>query len=116
MCVSPVCRSMLQFVCIAALFACVAVADDGPSLQKSASKFAGTKAGQRLEWCRDSFVKDLPGGRDPEATVGHTLRVMRGGAWSNSPGVCRSAHRDSHAPDFRDDDVGFRVAAVPSGK
>jgi formylglycine-generating enzyme required for sulfatase activity len=72
--------------------------------------------GNVWEWCRDRFVKQLPGGTDPEVSVGASLRAMRGGAWSNSAGVCRSAHRDGHAPDFRDDDLGFRVAAVPSSK
>jgi formylglycine-generating enzyme len=72
--------------------------------------------GNVWEWCRDGFVKQLPGGTDPEVSAGNSSRVMRGGAWSNSAGVCRSAHRDGHAPTFRDDDLGFRVAAVPSSK
>jgi formylglycine-generating enzyme required for sulfatase activity len=72
--------------------------------------------GNVWEWCRDCFATKLPGGTEPEVSAGDSRRVMRGGAWSNSAGTCRSAHRDGHAPDFQDDDLGFRVAAVPSSK
>jgi formylglycine-generating enzyme required for sulfatase activity len=37
-------------------------------------------------------------------------RALRGGSWNNSGHLCRSARRQRYAPDFRGDNVGFRVA------
>jgi formylglycine-generating enzyme required for sulfatase activity/serine/threonine protein kinase len=45
-----------------------------------------------------------------------THRALRGGSWNNSGHLCRSARRQKYAPDFRGDNVGFRVALdVPAG-
>ena len=38
------------------------------------------------------------------------LRSLRGGWWNNSGHLCRSSRRQKYAPDFRADNVGFRVA------
>ncbi|MFN9623944.1 MAG: formylglycine-generating enzyme family protein, partial [Cyanobacteriota bacterium] len=40
-------------------------------------------------------------------------KLLRGGSWFLDPGYCRSACRHSLSPDFRDDDVGFRVCCLP---
>jgi formylglycine-generating enzyme required for sulfatase activity len=37
-------------------------------------------------------------------------RVVRGGSWINVPKLLRAATRSSNTPDFRDYDLGFRVA------
>ena len=38
-------------------------------------------------------------------------RVVRGGSWGNSARYCRSAYRFAFVPDFRHEDLGFRLAA-----
>jgi formylglycine-generating enzyme required for sulfatase activity len=53
--------------------------------------------GNVWEWCADWYT---PG----------THRALRGGSWNNSGHLCRAARRQKHAPDFRADNVGFRVA------
>jgi formylglycine-generating enzyme required for sulfatase activity len=40
-------------------------------------------------------------------------RVFRGGGWSGGAAVCRSADRYWDAPEFRNFNLGFRVALVP---
>ncbi len=39
-------------------------------------------------------------------------RVLRGGSWNSSPWFLRSAVRNRLEPDFRDDNIGFRVARI----
>ena len=53
--------------------------------------------GHVWEWCADWYE---PGKQ----------RALRGGSWNNSGHLCRSASRQKYAPDFRADNVGFRVA------
>jgi hypothetical protein len=38
--------------------------------------------------------------------------VLRGGAWNNNPGNCRSAYRNNNDPANRNNNIGFRVAGV----
>ena len=38
-------------------------------------------------------------------------RVLRGGAWNDFPGDCRSAYRSGGNPDARDRGIGFRLSA-----
>ena len=59
--------------------------------------------GNVWEWCEDQF--------DPNGGPG---RVFRGGCWDDDAGYCRAALRDRHAPSSRIDDLGFRLARVPS--
>jgi formylglycine-generating enzyme required for sulfatase activity len=72
--------------------------------------------GNVWEWCRDRYAKTLPGGTDAEVSAGGSNRVLRGGCWNNTAWRCRSANRNSRTPGTRDDDLGFRLSAVPSGK
>lgn len=39
-----------------------------------------------------------------------SLRVLRGGSWFSDPRFLRAAYRGRDGPDYRDDDVGFRLA------
>jgi formylglycine-generating enzyme required for sulfatase activity len=41
-------------------------------------------------------------------------RVCRGGSWDFLAGRCRSAYRDFYAPGSSSDDLGLRLALVPS--
>lgn len=38
-----------------------------------------------------------------------TNRVVRGGGWYISAGGCRSAYRFDWQPQYRNDDLGFRL-------
>ena len=70
--------------------------------------------GNVREWVEDCYVNsynDAP--RDGSAVLGSadcSSRVLRGGSWSNNPGILRSAARNSDRPDGSDSNVGFRVA------
>ena len=67
--------------------------------------------GNVLEWCSDWSPAVLPGGSDPAGPRSGSVRVLRGGAWTNSPVYCRSAMtRDGVVPSGRYPILGFRVA------
>jgi formylglycine-generating enzyme required for sulfatase activity len=40
-------------------------------------------------------------------------RVLRGGSWYDDAGGCRVSNRSYSFPDYRYDDVGFRLAVSP---
>ena len=67
-------------------------------------------SGNVYEWCRDwkgsysSYAQTNPTG----ASSGSD-RVSRGGSWYNSPGRCRSSHRNFNAPENSFSDVGLRL-------
>ena len=68
--------------------------------------------GNVWERCRDWLQDKLPGGTDPEVTKGRSLRVVRGGSWSNGAVHCRAYYRYGSDPRDRSGNLGFRVAAV----
>lgn len=72
--------------------------------------------GNVWEWCRDGYGKQLSGGTDPGGATGGSLRVLRGGCWNFTARNCRSANRSYFDPAHRYANLGFRLAAVPSGK
>jgi len=43
-------------------------------------------------------------------------RVVRGGSWISSAGICRSALRSVRGPSLRGLDLGFRLVLSPSGQ
>ena len=76
--------------------------------------------GNVVEWCRDWYHLNLPGGRDPDlSNVKGTMngdgtysRSRRGSAWVDDGWVSRSAFRQRFEPERRYDHIGFRVAVV----
>ncbi|HLN31001.1 MAG TPA: SUMF1/EgtB/PvdO family nonheme iron enzyme [Gemmataceae bacterium] len=63
--------------------------------------------GNLWQWCRDWYVKELPGGVDPEVTVGAPDRVLRGECWWSVGGYCRSAVRPGSPRRFGSSSTGF---------
>lgn len=68
--------------------------------------------GNLWEWCRDWFQGVLPGGVDPETAPAGKARVIRGGGWNATSGLCRSGFRSGQVPEEGGHLLGFRVAAV----
>lgn len=67
-------------------------------------------SGNVWEWTRSRFVPypyDPADGREDDAAEGD--RVLRGGYFGSHGGGVRIARRHHRSPDFRDDNVGFRV-------
>jgi formylglycine-generating enzyme required for sulfatase activity len=63
------------------------------------------------EWCADAWHGDYegaPADGSAWAMEGATERVIRGGAWTEKAGECRSAARRGRAHDTRSDAIGFR--------
>jgi formylglycine-generating enzyme required for sulfatase activity len=71
--------------------------------------------GNVCEWCRDVYAEKLAGGTDPQGPSTGQYRVHRGGGRFVTAWGCRSASRSARDSRNRDDDLGFRIAAVPSG-
>jgi formylglycine-generating enzyme required for sulfatase activity len=67
------------------------------------------------EWCLDRWSAKLPGGTDPLVNSG-TEFVTRGGSWSDDGKDCRAASRNKVGDGVSDNNLGFRVVAVPPGK
>ena len=74
--------------------------------------------GNVWEWVEDCYHKSYDGAPKNEAqwldnTVGTCQsRVVRGGSWFSNAATARSAARYELDPDFRYDDIGFRVLCV----
>ena len=72
--------------------------------------------GNVAEWCSDWYGEKLSGGADPVGPEGGSDRVLRGGGYLDSPGLCRSASRHLSDPPYRADHLGFRVARSQSAQ
>lgn len=72
--------------------------------------------GNVYEWCQDYWHDNYEGApTDGSAWMeggNADRRVRRGGAWLTCPRNCRSAYRVSDTPEYRDDDIGFRVSCA----
>jgi formylglycine-generating enzyme required for sulfatase activity len=68
--------------------------------------------GNVWEWCSDWYADSYADAKnqDPAGPDSGTLRVLRGGGWSDTPLHCRSAFCDRDSPDYRSYRIGFRVA------
>lgn len=62
--------------------------------------------GNVRQWCLDQFFPD-PSSR----FAGQACRVIRGGAWCNSPVHARCSARDYRPESHRDDHIGIRIVA-----
>jgi formylglycine-generating enzyme required for sulfatase activity len=65
------------------------------------------------EWVADWYQTAYPSGTvtDPKGPASGSLRVLRGGSWSNGSGSgLRSARRPSYVPGHRNSSLGFRLA------
>lgn len=70
--------------------------------------------GNVWEWCADHWHETYNGaptdGSVWETTGDSTMRMLRGGSWYNAPSYFRSAKRLKMVPEYRYQDIGFRVA------
>jgi formylglycine-generating enzyme required for sulfatase activity len=81
--------------------------------------------GNAWEWCADHWHESYAGAPEDgrgwidevaSANQAQKSRLLRGGSWINSPGLCRSAYRGVNRPDDRFRDVGFRVCCLPQDR
>jgi formylglycine-generating enzyme required for sulfatase activity len=72
--------------------------------------------GNVWEWCADFYQEKLKGGSvsDPAGPANSAYRVRRGGSWVISAGLLRSSIRGRAEPDYRNYNLGFRIALVPA--
>ena len=74
--------------------------------------------GNVFEWCLDHWHDSYTGApADGSAWLSnageYSLRLLRGGSWSNFPRYCRSAYRNNDRPVIRSNGIGFRVCCLP---
>lgn len=76
--------------------------------------------GNVWEWVQDCFEDNYSQGQptDGSAHRGNdsscSRRVLRGGSWDNDPDNLRLANRNWNTPDFRNFNLGFRIARTVS--
>lgn len=71
--------------------------------------------GNVWEWVEDVWSEGYAGApvdETPALSGDRERRVLRGGSWYSLPVFLRSANRVRYVHDFRDDDIGFRVACT----
>ncbi|MCG8331513.1 MAG: SUMF1/EgtB/PvdO family nonheme iron enzyme [Chitinophagales bacterium] len=69
-------------------------------------------SGNVWEWCwdwyKDNYYKKCPS-HNPRGPILGSEKVVRGGSWSSDPDELKCNNRNSYAPIFRLDFMGFRV-------
>lgn len=69
--------------------------------------------GNLWERCADWYAQyDLLVTENPTGPASGTIRMIRGGSWTDNAHLCRSARRGGFGPTTRMNNVGFRVLAV----
>ncbi|MEK6288906.1 MAG: bifunctional serine/threonine-protein kinase/formylglycine-generating enzyme family protein [Acidobacteriota bacterium] len=73
--------------------------------------------GNMAEWCldpwHDNYIGAPTDGISWEDGGNQSLRVFRGGSWYDGGDNCRSAFRNSYAPDVKLSFIGLRIVMVP---
>ncbi len=71
--------------------------------------------GNVWEWVQDTWHDNYQGAPDDGRAweEGRGSRVVRGGSWIGNSNLCRAASRNGYTPDYRYDDLGFRVCCAP---
>ncbi len=75
--------------------------------------------GNIREWCSDGYAADYykqSPADDPPGPSQTLERASRGGGWNREPHYARSANRSGFAPEYRNSDLGFRLALVQSSR
>lgn len=70
-------------------------------------------SGNVWEWCQDYFDADyytISPVDNPNNMVPSTMRVFRGGSFASYNDPCRVANRNAHIPEYRNMNLGFRLA------
>lgn len=68
--------------------------------------------GNVSEWCSDWYGDYSTSAQtDPKGPFSGSNRVYRGGGWHSKAFECRSAYRNCNAPDYHDNEIGFRLVS-----
>jgi formylglycine-generating enzyme required for sulfatase activity len=71
-------------------------------------------SGNVWEWVNDWYGSYSNGAQtDPIGPSSGSFRVIRGGSWRYGAGICRVSFRNNNYPDYRNSDLGFRLAVSP---
>ena len=74
--------------------------------------------GNVWEWCQDWWDSDYYAKSPTDDPTGASMgsnRVVRGGGWNCTAGICRSADRGNIESGYGADDLGLRVSRAAAG-